>query len=51
MVNGDLQYNEGAYAIGIFVVAEDLDFSNKGLLLLVGDYSIRQLVLFEKDIG
>jgi hypothetical protein len=26
-----------------------LTFSNKGLLLLVGDYPIRQLVLYEKD--
>jgi hypothetical protein len=26
-------------------------FSNKGLLLLVGDYPIRQLVLYEKDFG
>jgi hypothetical protein len=28
-----------------------LTFSNKGLLLLVGDYHIRQLVLYEKDFG
>jgi hypothetical protein len=26
-------------------------FSNKRLLLLVGDYPIRQLVLYEKDLG
>jgi hypothetical protein len=26
-------------------------FSNKGLLLLVGDYPIRQLVVYEKDFG
>jgi hypothetical protein len=28
-----------------------LTSSNKGLLLLVGDYPIRQLVLYEKDFG
>jgi hypothetical protein len=28
-----------------------LTFSNQGLLLLVGDYPIRQLVLYEKDFG
>jgi hypothetical protein len=28
-----------------------LNFSNEGLLLLVGYYSIRQLVLCEKDFG
>jgi hypothetical protein len=28
-----------------------LTFSNKGLLLLVGDYPIRQLDLYEKDFG
>jgi hypothetical protein len=48
-------YNvECAYANGIFAVADGLDFSKlgaMGLLLLVGDYSIRQLVLHEKDFG
>jgi hypothetical protein len=32
-------------------VAEGLDFSNKGLLLLVGNYPMRQLVLYEKNFG
>jgi hypothetical protein len=32
-------------------VREGLEFPNNGLLLLVGDYSIRQLVLYEKDFG
>jgi hypothetical protein len=27
------------------------DFSNKGLLLLVGDYPIRKLVFYEKGFG
>jgi hypothetical protein len=33
------------------VAAEGLDFSECGLLLLVGDCPIRQLVLCEKDFG
>jgi hypothetical protein len=32
-----------------FVVAQGLDLSNQGILLLVGDYSIRQLVLYENN--
>jgi hypothetical protein len=30
-------------------VGKGLDFSNKGLWLLAGDYPIRQLVRYEKD--
>jgi hypothetical protein len=33
------------------VVVEVLYFSKKGAILLVGDYPIRQLVLYEKDFG
>jgi hypothetical protein len=52
MVSGAQNYNGGcAYANGILVVAEGLDFSNQGLLLLVGDCPIKQLVLCEKDFG
>jgi hypothetical protein len=40
-----------AYTSGIFVMAEGPDFSKQGLFLLVGDYLIRQLVLYEKDFG
>jgi hypothetical protein len=32
-------------------VAEGSDLSNKGFLLLVEDYPVRQLVLYEKDFG
>jgi hypothetical protein len=32
-------------------VAEGPDFSNKGLLLLVGDYYNRQLVRYKMDLG
>jgi hypothetical protein len=40
-----------AYANKIFVVTEGLDFSNKGLLLLVGDYPIRQLSMKRILVG
>jgi hypothetical protein len=46
MVNGALNYNgERAYAKWTFVVTEGLDFFK------LGDYSIRQFVLREKDFG
>jgi hypothetical protein len=36
---------------GVLSRRNALTFSNKGLLLLVGDYSFRQFVLCEKDFG
>jgi hypothetical protein len=52
MVNIALNYNGGNMLRQRgFVVAEGLDLSNYAILLLVGDYAIRQLVLYEKDIG
>jgi hypothetical protein len=32
-------------------MAEGLDFSFYGILLLVGDYPIRQHIIYEKDFG
>jgi hypothetical protein len=55
MVNGALSYqvcvSACAFTNIIFVMGERLEFSNQRSLLLVGDYSIWQLVLYEKDLG
>jgi hypothetical protein len=53
MVNGALNSNgrggrEDVLMVWEFVVSEGLDLSNWALLLLVGDYATRQLVLYEK---
>jgi hypothetical protein len=50
--NGALNYNVGrAYANGVFVAAGSPVFSNQGLSLLMGDYPVRQIVLYVKDFG
>jgi hypothetical protein len=53
MINDSLKQRAGvcAYSIVVLSRGKALTFSNKGLLLLVGDYPIRQLVLYEKDFG
>jgi hypothetical protein len=37
--------------VGFLSWRKALAFSNQDLLLLLGDYPIRQLVLYEKDFG
>jgi hypothetical protein len=37
------------YTNGIFVMTEDTDLSKQGLLLVVGDYPVRPIVLYEKE--
>jgi hypothetical protein len=47
-----INYNWGcAYANGMFAVVGDPDMFKLGLLLLVGDDPIGQLVLYEKNCG
>jgi hypothetical protein len=44
-----VNYNADVVTITDFIMFEGPDFTKYGLLLLVGDYPARQLVLYEKN--